>query len=167
MARSIQPILRRAAVYAVCLLLLAAASLKLWSVLSPGEAVWLTRSERAFNAALAGFELLLAAWLITGRMPRLAWATTLATFLAFAGVAATKVAAGEASCGCFGLLIIDPRWTLALDLVVVAALAWAGPVVGRAGRHAALERDDRDARSAGSDTADTRQRFRPSSAATL
>ena len=108
----------------------------------------------------------LAAWLVTGARPRLAWAAALVTFLCFAGVTAARVVAGETSCGCFGLLEIDPRWVLGLDLAVIAALLWAGPPTGQTA-HAAFDTggsaDDVDADGVGQGT-DARQRLSPSSA---
>ena len=121
----------RVVTFLIALLLVTAAALKLWPVLDPREAVWLTASQRALDGGEAAFELLLAGWLVSSKWPRAAWGTAILTFLGFALFTAARAMAGEASCGCFGKLEVDPRITLALDLGVVFALALAGPATRR------------------------------------
>lgn len=72
-------------------------------------------------------EWLLSFWLLSGLRKRVVWWAVLACFIAFAGISLYKVASGEASCGCFGKLRLDPRFTLAGDLVVLALLTAAAP----------------------------------------
>ena len=112
------------------LVLLLAAILKLWSILNPADATWLTTGAKLTNGGIAAFEIALAGMLLWNRWPRLAWLLAVCTFGVFAVVTAARAAAGEASCGWFGTLEIDPRLTLGLDLVILAGLLSTGP--GRA-----------------------------------
>ena len=67
-------------------------------------------------------EVLLALLLFSGLWVRRVWLSSLGCFALFAGVSALKVWNGDVSCGCFGRIQVDPRYTLALDLIVLAAL---------------------------------------------
>ena len=122
-----RPAWPRVVAWGVALVLVAAAGLKLAELVLPSRVAWLSWPQIGLGWAAVAYELALAGLLASGRWPRFAWAAATVTFLAFAGVAAAKVVAGAADCGCFGLLAVDPRITLILDLSAVAALLWAGP----------------------------------------
>lgn len=47
-----------------------------------------------------------------------------------AGASLYLALAGQASCGCFGQIVVHPWWTFALDGAVVAALLFGRPAVG-------------------------------------
>ena len=68
------------------------------------------------------FEIVFGLWLLSGAYRRLAWALAVACFTFFCGVTLYKALSGEASCGCFGKVQVDPWYTLILDTSAVAAL---------------------------------------------
>lgn len=67
-------------------------------------------------------ELIVGFLLLFGWRPYLGWLGALTLFLIFAAISLQGALAGRESCGCFGPLHIDPRWTLALDFTVVIVL---------------------------------------------
>ena len=68
------------------------------------------------------FELLFGLWLLAGAYPRLTWAAALLFFFALSGVSLLLVASGEASCGCFGKVPVNPWYTFTFDVAAVLAL---------------------------------------------
>ncbi|MEM6484903.1 MAG: MauE/DoxX family redox-associated membrane protein [Pseudomonadota bacterium] len=74
-------------------------------------------------AVTAQFELALGIALLCGVHARQVRLLTLTTFTVFAAFAVYRIALGAESCGCFGSVKVSPWWTLALDLVVLAAMA--------------------------------------------
>lgn len=78
------------------------------------------RSAQLFAAEL---ELVLGGWVLTmGFRPRSVKAVLAGCFLLFATVAAYRLAAGYASCGCFGRVAVNPFYTLAADGCALFAL---------------------------------------------
>jgi hypothetical protein len=73
------------------------------------------------------FELLLGLWLLTGCWLRPTWAATLACFAFFFGISLYRALSGQASCGCFGRVSVNPWYTAMLDLAIVIALLWWRP----------------------------------------
>jgi uncharacterized protein DUF1573/methylamine utilization protein MauE len=65
------------------------------------------------------FELGLGLTLALGVFRRLIWATTVAAFLFFCLITIYKGLSGEASCGCFGVVQVNPWYTLILDVAIV------------------------------------------------
>ena len=85
---------------------------------------------------LVEFELFFGLWLLAGVLPKATWRFALACFTCFAGVSLFKALLGEASCGCFGRIPVNPWYTFVLDTAAVAALSYwrpekGGAVVGR------------------------------------
>jgi hypothetical protein len=80
---------------------------------------------RWFLALAIQYELLLGFWLMSGLSTRGAWYAALATFAAFAMVAAWKVVAGDASCGCLGRVETAPWLALSIDISAIVALWFA------------------------------------------
>jgi len=72
--------------------------------------------------AVVLFEIALGAWLLSGLARRLVWLVTLGCFGFFSVVTLGKALAGEPSCGCFGVVQVNPWHTLVLDLSIVVAL---------------------------------------------
>ena len=68
------------------------------------------------------FEIVLGLWLLSGLHRRLAWFISIASFSLFSCVTLYKALSGEASCGCFGKVEVNPWYTLILDVVAVVAL---------------------------------------------
>ncbi len=76
------------------------------------------------------FELALGIWLLAGSYPRLARWFAATSFSVFLAVSLAKAGAGEATCGCFGSVSVNPRITAALDALAVAALFLVEPQDG-------------------------------------
>ncbi len=72
-------------------------------------------------------EIVLGLLLVSGLWPRAAWWGALLCFALFAVLTARKAWAGEASCGCFGTVPVDPWYTLVLDVGALTALAMFRP----------------------------------------
>src|SRR4051794_15785530 len=110
---------------AAATLLTVAALLKAYQTVHNPDVLPLTT--RLYEAALIEFELALAALLVLSRWRSFAWAAGVATFTIFAGVSVRKWLGGASSCGCFGPVVMDPRVTSAIDVVIVGLLLFAGP----------------------------------------
>lgn len=108
-------------------LLLAAASLKAYGMGVDPVASSGAFSAPAFQFLVVGFEILLGAWLLSGIYPLGAWLTVLLAFVGFAGVSFYQGWIGQASCGCFGKVSVNPWITFGIDLVAVKALLLARP----------------------------------------
>ena len=68
------------------------------------------------------FEILLGLWLLSGLHKRLVWVIATACFSFFSCITLYKALSGEASCGCFGKIEVNPWYTLILDVSAVVAL---------------------------------------------
>ncbi|HEY4760094.1 MAG TPA: MauE/DoxX family redox-associated membrane protein, partial [Thermoguttaceae bacterium] len=73
------------------------------------------------------FELLFGLWLLAGIYPEQTWAIALLCFGLFSCVSLFKALSGNASCGCFGSISINPWFTASFDLSVVLALLYWRP----------------------------------------
>jgi len=80
---------------------------------------------RWLRAGEISVEVGLGLWLVIGGFRRAAWWTTLGCFCCFVCIALYKSLSGAESCGCFGAVKVNPRYTLVLDIGIVAALLWA------------------------------------------
>jgi hypothetical protein len=121
--------------FAVAAILVVAAALKGYQ-LSTEPALSRTLLEsRWFLVSVVECELLLAIWLLSSIRIRVAWGISTVCFATFAAVSLIKGVKGEASCGCFGRVPVNPWITFALDAVVVTALLawWPGPQTVRKG----------------------------------
>jgi len=105
-------------------LLLTAAVLKGWQLLTEPMAnkdIW---TNRAFLIFTVEFELALGIWLLSGIFKKFAWLATLACFSMFAVITLYKGISGAESCGCFGSVHVNPWITLfAIDIPSILALA--------------------------------------------
>jgi hypothetical protein len=111
--------------FALGALLLLAAGLKCHQLATEPVAEMDLWTSRWFLIALSNYELLLGLWLLAGFWPRASRAVALISFAGFATIAFRKALIGEASCGCFGKIPVDPRYTLVLDVAAIFALvAW-------------------------------------------
>ncbi len=108
----------------LAIVLLAAAVLKGWQLLTEPVAnnnIW---SYRPFLILTVEFELALAIWLLSGLFKKAAWLVTLLCFSAFSAITLYKGITGAESCGCFGSVHVNPWITLfAIDLPAVIALS--------------------------------------------
>jgi hypothetical protein len=110
---------------ALALLLLAAAGLKAYALVTVsvgGETLW---SSFWFLLGVMQFELGLGVWLLSGYWPRAARFAAIGAFSAFSLVALSRGLSGADSCGCFGRVAVNPWYTLGVDVVaLVALLGW-------------------------------------------
>jgi hypothetical protein len=111
------------------ILLLTAAILKGWQLLTEPVAnsdIW---SYRPFLILTVEFELGLAIWLLSGLFKKAAWLASLLCFSLFSMITFYKGVTGAASCGCFGSVHVNPWITLlAIDLPSVIALSIFRPI---------------------------------------
>lgn len=109
-------------------LLLIAAILKGYQLLTEPAAnndIW---SYRPFLILAVEFELALGIWLLSGLFKKAAWLTTLTCFSLFSFITLYKALSGAESCGCFGSVHVNSWITLfAIDLPAVIALALFRP----------------------------------------
>jgi hypothetical protein len=121
----------------VGLLLFSAAALKgyeLFAAPLPETSLW---TSHAFRVGAIEVESALGLWLLSGVYPRRVRWVALAAFLVFLAASLYRALAGQETCGCFGRVPLHPRWTAAIDFVVILALwRWhptkgMGPLVGR------------------------------------
>jgi thiol-disulfide isomerase/thioredoxin len=112
------------------LLLLAAAIMKGYELLTVPVAnadIW---SNRYFLIFTVEFELALGIWLLSGLFKRAAWLAALGCFGLFCAVTLYKGLAGYGSCGCFGRVQVSPWVTLfAVDLPAVVGLGMFRPQI--------------------------------------
>jgi thiol-disulfide isomerase/thioredoxin len=105
------------------ILLLIAAVLKGWQLITEPVAnndIW---SYRPFLILTVEFELALAIWLLSGLFKKAAWLVAISCFSLFSLITFYKGITGYASCGCFGKVHVNPWITLfAIDLPAVIAL---------------------------------------------
>lgn len=108
---------------ALGMLLLLAAVLKGYELLTVPVAdsdIW---SNRYFLIFTVEFELALGIWLLSGLFKRAAWLVALGCFSLFCCVTLYKALAGYGSCGCFGAVHVNPWVTLfAIDVPAVLLL---------------------------------------------
>ncbi len=104
------------------LLLLVAAGMKAHQLLTHPVIMEIWLDWRPFQIAWLNVEILLGLALVTGLWPRLSWGVAVLSFTAFTGVTAWKAAIGAESCGCFGVVTVDPKITLVMDIAFLVAL---------------------------------------------
>jgi hypothetical protein len=108
----------------VALILLVAAGLKAYQLsTTPMIGVGIFHS-RWFNVFVVEFEIFFSLWLVFGFLPKLTRLAAIGCFLIFTIVSLFKALLGELSCGCFGLISVDPWVTATFDCFVVVLLVW-------------------------------------------
>jgi len=109
------------------MVLLATAGLKVFGLSNPSvpRAGWF--AQPWVQLLTAEWELLLGAWLLSGRYPWSSWLVAFVTFITFAGVSAHLGLVGVASCGCLGTVQTNPWWVFAGDLLILALLGVSRP----------------------------------------
>jgi thiol-disulfide isomerase/thioredoxin len=110
------------------LLLLTAAVLKAHELLTVPVANKDLWSWRPFLIFQVEFELAMGIWLLSGLFRPLAWLASLLCFSSFCCVTLYKALTGAVSCGCFGVVHVNPWITLlVIDLPAVIALGLFRP----------------------------------------
>ena len=107
---------------AVAGLLLTASALKCWQLATEPIIGTSLLDSRWLLMATVEFELFFGLWLLANIWTKPTWAAALACFGLFTCVSLCKALSGHASCGCFGSIQVNPWYTGALDLVVMASL---------------------------------------------
>ena len=103
-------------------LLLVAAALKGHQLATEPVAGRGLLDSRWFLIGVIEFEILFGLWLWGGLSPGPTWLAALLSFAVLFGVSLWKALSGDASCGCFGNLSVNPWYTLALDFGAILAL---------------------------------------------
>lgn len=110
------------------ILLLTAAVLKGWQLLTEPVAnvdIW---TNRTFLILTVEFEIALSVWLLSGTFKKATWLAALSCFSLFSLITFYKGLSGAESCGCFGSVQVNPWITLFfIDLPAVVALALFRP----------------------------------------
>jgi hypothetical protein len=103
---------------ALAVLLLTAAIMKGWQLLTEpmsNKDIW---TNRAFLILTVEFEIALGIWLLSGLFKKAAWLAAITCFSLFSFITLYKALTGAESCGCFGSVHINPWITLlAIDLL--------------------------------------------------
>ncbi len=87
-----------------------------------------------FEPVLAGWEIFLGLWLISGALPTSARRVAIGCFSVFACYTLHEALAGRIDCGCFGQVHVNPWYTFILDVSLVLMLKFLGkPGTGKAG----------------------------------
>lgn len=107
------------------LLLLAAAALKAWPLIT-GQAVE-TQAASLGKLILIQGEILLALWLVSEVASAWAFRTAIVFFAGAACVNLRSIWLGEVSCGCFGKVEVPPWVSLVVNAVAVAGLLLMRP----------------------------------------
>ena len=107
--------------------LLTAAGLKLYGLGVDPVSRMGVFSGPALQFLIVAFEIFLGVWLISGKAPLGAWLAALVAFTVFAGVSLYQGVIGQASCGCFGKLSVNPWYTFGVDVAALVALGFARP----------------------------------------
>lgn len=110
------------------ILLLTAAVLKGWQLLTEpvtNDDIW---SYRPFLILTVEFEIALGIWLLSSLFEKAAWLAAISCFSLFSAITFYKGITGAESCGCFGSVHVNPWITLfAIDIPAVIALILLPP----------------------------------------
>jgi hypothetical protein len=107
--------------------LMAAALLKGYQLAVTGTASGgLALSTEAWTAWV-GFEWVLGSLLVLGLLRRILRPLAVVTFIALAGLSLSQAIEGAKSCGCFGVVPVNPWWTLGFDALAATALLLIRP----------------------------------------
>ena len=110
---------------AVATLLLLASGLKCWQLLTEPTLRTSVLDDPRLLLFTVEFELFFGLWLLANVLPRPTWYLALGCFGLFTCVSLFKAVAGHATCGCFGVVKVNPWYTAALDVsLVVMLLHW-------------------------------------------
>lgn len=111
----------------VGMLLLFAAGMKGYELATSPVASTTLLTTRWFLVAAVEGELALGLCLLLSILPRITWWISLLCFAGFASITAHGAWIGEVDCGCFGRAHVNPRITLAVDLVIILLLVLTRP----------------------------------------
>ena len=116
--------------YRIGLTLLAAAGLKACQYSESASVPQSAFRSPIPASVLVGLELFPGIWLISGALSAAARKVAIGCFSVFACYTFYQAASGQASCGCFGQVQVNPWYTVALDVAIALALMFlAKPAV--------------------------------------
>lgn len=107
-------------------LLLCAAVAKGYVLFRAPAAKFLVFGSYPATVALVCAEIMLASWLISGKLRELAIAVSIILFSIFAFYSFGRGLAGESSCSCFGVFETSPWLSMSLDILAIGFLVAAG-----------------------------------------
>ena len=84
------------------------------------------------------FELFFGLWLLSGIRPTWSWIVAVSCFAIFGSVSFTKAVLGEANCGCFGKMHVNPWITFCFSATVLAVLLRWRPATPHRGTNKVL-----------------------------
>lgn len=111
----------------LALVLLMAAGLKAYQLATEPVIGTGLLDSRWLLIATVEFELFLGLWLLCGISPKPTWVAVLASFGLFTCVSLYKAVSGDATCGCFGPVQVNPWYTTTFDLGVLLSLLFWRP----------------------------------------
>ncbi|MDR2346341.1 MAG: hypothetical protein LBE18_09770 [Planctomycetaceae bacterium] len=79
-------------------------------------------SKRWLLMIIVELEILFALILFSGILRQLTWFISLLCFTSFSIISIIKGLSGESSCGCFGVVAVNPWITVLMDLIIVILL---------------------------------------------
>jgi uncharacterized membrane protein YphA (DoxX/SURF4 family) len=112
---------------ALGILLLVTAGLKGYQLATEPTADTGLLDNRWFLIFVVEFELFFGLWLLSGLLPRLTWAASVACFALFTCISLYKALSGQATCGCFGKIEVNPWLTASFDFFIVLSLLYFRP----------------------------------------
>ena len=112
---------------ALGLLLLGATALKGYQLATEPVVGTGLLNSRWFLMATVEFELFFGLWLLAGVFPRSTQVVAIGCFALFGFVSLWKALGGEATCGCFGNMSVNPWLTASFDWVIVISLLCCRP----------------------------------------
>jgi len=113
-------------VLAIALLL--AAALKAYAIFSGLHVQDGWSNDPKFRMLAIEWEALLGFWLLFGRAGAVRWTAAFLTFVSFAVVSGVLGVTGAASCGCLGIIHVNPWWMFMFDLAAMAVLLSLRPL---------------------------------------
>jgi hypothetical protein len=108
-------------------LLLAAAALKLHGLAIDPAGHGGVFSAPEWQVGIVEIEIFLGIWLLSGNRPIGSWLGAQLAFGCFAAASFYQGWVGQASCGCFGAVAVNPWLTFSLDVAMMTALALGRP----------------------------------------
>ncbi|MDO4588124.1 MAG: hypothetical protein Q4C95_12665 [Planctomycetia bacterium] len=85
--------------------------------------------QRWVQIVIVEFEILWCVLLLNNFWPRFLWTGSLALFTGFTVFSILKGVMGEVSCGCFGVVQVNPWYTAIFDAILVGLLLACKPVL--------------------------------------
>ncbi len=115
------------------LVLLSAACLKSYSLLTEPSVALDQASLRSWLVPATIMEVFIASWLLSGKVPLGSWFAAVSCFGCFVLVAVSDALSGKSSCACWGRVSMNPWVMVAMDGAAIVALLWFPPHMSQRG----------------------------------